>query len=63
MLFDKNGEVISYDESDIFCDELMPADEHSYPYYYINGIGARSGKSKKKRDRVSKTKHERDNFK
>lgn len=48
MLFDKNGEVISYDESDIFCDELMPADEHSYPYYYINEIGARSGKSKKK---------------
>ena len=22
MLFDKNGEVLSYDESDIFCEEL-----------------------------------------
>lgn len=25
MLFDKNGEVMSYDESEIFCDEFMRA--------------------------------------
>ena len=31
MLFDKNGEVVSYDESDIFCDDLMRADEHIDP--------------------------------
>ena len=35
MLFDKNGEVVSYDESDIFCDEFMRADEHIDPSYYI----------------------------
>lgn len=67
MLFDKNGEVVSYDESDIFCDDLMRADEHIDPSYYINYVGdinyvgAQSRKSKKTRDRVSKSKHERDN--
>ena len=45
MLFDKNGEVVSYDESDIFCNEFMRADEHIDPSYYINYAGARSGKS------------------
>lgn len=57
MLFDKNGEVVSYDESDIFCDEFMRADEH----IDLNYAGAQSGKSKKTRDRLSKSKHERDN--
>lgn len=61
MLFDKNGEVVSYDESDIFCDEFMRADEHIAPSYYINYAGAQSGKSKKTRDILSKSKHERDN--
>lgn len=61
MLFDKNGEVVSYDESDIFCDDLMRADEHIDPSYYINYAGAQSGKSKKTRDRLSKSKYERDN--
>ena len=42
MLFDKNGEVVSYDESDIFCDEFMRADEHIDPSYYINYAGAQS---------------------
>ena len=50
MLFDKNGEVVSYDESNIFCDDLMRADEHIDPSYYINYAGAQSGKSKKTRD-------------
>ena len=45
MLFDKNGEVVSYDESDIFCDEFMRADEHIDPSYYINYVGTQSGKS------------------
>ena len=27
MLFDKNGEVLSYDETDIFCEELAFSDE------------------------------------
>lgn len=60
MLFDKNGEVVSYDESDIFCDDLMRADEHIDPSY-LNYVGTQSRKSKKTRDRVSKSKHERDN--
>lgn len=42
MLFDKNGEVVSYDESNIFCDDLMRADEHIDPSYYINYAGAQS---------------------
>ncbi len=61
MLFDKNGEVVSYDESDIFCDELMCADEHIDPSYYIDRVGVRSGKSKKTGDRRSKSKRGRDN--
>lgn len=63
MLFDKNGEVVSYDESDIFCDDLMRADEHIDPCYYINYAGTQRVKSKKTRDRLSKSKHERDNLK
>lgn len=63
MLFDKNGEVGSYDESDIFCDDLMRADEHIDPSYYINYVGIQSEKSKKTRDRLSKSKHGRDNSK
>lgn len=63
MLFDKNGEVMSYDESDIFCDDLMRADEHIAPSYYINYVGIQSEKSKKTRDRLSKSKHGRDNSK
>lgn len=47
MLFDKNGEVVSYDESDIFCDEFMRADEHIDPSYYINYVGAQSGNQRK----------------
>jgi|GEM_PF-1257769 len=35
MLFDKNGEVVSYDESDIFCDDLMRADEHIDPSFLL----------------------------
>lgn len=63
MLFDKNGEVVSYDESDIFCDDLMRADEHIDPSYYINYVGIQSEKSNKTRDRLSKSKHGRDNSK
>lgn len=63
MLFDKNGEVVSYDESDILCDDLMRADEHIDPSYYINYVGIQSEKSKKTRDRLSKSKHGQDNSK
>lgn len=63
MLFDKNGEVVSYDESDIFCDEFMRSDEDIDTSYYINYVGIRSEKSKKTRDRLSKSKHGRDNSK
>jgi len=56
MLFDKNGEVVSYDESDIFCDEFMRADEHIDPSYYINYVGTQSGKTKKKRERCERIK-------
>lgn len=47
MLFDKNGEVVSYDESDIFCDDLMRADEHIDPSYYINYVGIQSENQRK----------------
>lgn len=47
MLFDKNGEVVSYDESDIFCDDLMRADEHIAPSYYINYVGIQSENQRK----------------
>ena len=36
MLFDKNGEVLSYQESDIFCDEFIHADDHIDPFSYTH---------------------------
>ena len=63
MLFDKNGEVVSYDESDIFCDDLMRVDEHIEPCYYINYAGPPRVNINNTRDRLSKSTHERDHLK
>lgn len=49
MLFDKNGEVLSYDESDIFCEELAFSDEYTAYCRYLNRLEPR-GKKRRKRE-------------
>ena len=51
MLFDKNGEVLSYDESDIFCEELAFSDEYTAYCRYLNRLEPR-GKSEHERDKL-----------
>ena len=41
MLFDKNGEVLSYDETDIFCEELAFSDEYTAYCRYLNRLSPR----------------------
>ena len=60
MLFDKNGEVLSYDGSDIFCEELAFSDEYTAYYRYINRFEPHGRKTEKTGDKLAKSKHKRD---
>lgn len=63
MLFDKNGEVLSYDETDMFCEELAFSDEYTAYCRYLNRLESRGRKAEKTGDKCGKSEHGRDKLK
>jgi len=57
MLFDKNGEVLRYDETDIFCEELAFSDEYTAYCRYLNRLEPRGRKAEKTGDKRGKSEH------